>query len=175
MSKSCRLLIFTGDGKGKTTAALGMALRASGHGMRVKIIAFMKADPSTGELAAVCNLPGVEIVQTGLGFVPPNTSPKFQEHRRAAEDGLRLAKSTIDSGEYALVVLDEVCGAVALGLLDEKTVIDIVRSAKSDSCIVLTGRGATQGMVDLADTVTEMKAIKHGMDDCIAAQKGVEF
>ncbi|MCX6344321.1 MAG: cob(I)yrinic acid a,c-diamide adenosyltransferase [Armatimonadetes bacterium] len=175
MSKSCRVIIFTGDGKGKTTAALGMALRASGHGMRVKIIQFIKGDSSTGELAALCNLPGVDMVQTGLGFVPPNTSPKFEDHRRAVEDGLKLAENAIDSGEYALIILDEMCGAVALGLLDEKKALDIIASAKCDSCIVMTGRGATQAMIDLADTVTEMKAIKHGMDDCIPAQKGVEF
>jgi ATP:corrinoid adenosyltransferase len=79
-----RIILFTGDGKGKTTAALGMVLRASGHGMKALIIQFVKADPSTGELAACRHLPGVEIVQTGRGFIPERTSPEFQEHCSAA-------------------------------------------------------------------------------------------
>lgn len=175
MRSACRTLIFTGDGKGKTTAALGMALRASGHGMRVKIIQFMKADASTGELAAIRNLPEVEIVQTGLGFVPPQSSPKFVQHKEAACAGLQLARECIQSGEFSLVILDEVCGAVALGLLDEQNVVNAVRLASNEMCIVMTGRDATQGLIDIADTVTEMREIKHGMNEGLPAQKGVEF
>ncbi len=91
MSEEGRILIFTGDGKGKTTAALGMALRAYGHGIPVAIVQFVKSDVKTGEFAAVNRLSGVDLFVTGRGFVPPETDPGFQEHRRAAEEGLRIA------------------------------------------------------------------------------------
>ncbi len=87
---SGRILLFTGNGKGKTTAALGMALRASGHGMRIRVLQLVKANPSIGEMNGCKHLPGVEIIQTGLGAVPEQTNPKFSEHRRAALEGLSL-------------------------------------------------------------------------------------
>lgn len=170
-----RTLIFTGDGKGKTTAALGMALRASGHGMAVEIIQFIKADPNTGELAAIANMPGVEIVQAGLGFVPPQDDARFGGHRLAAEKALEIAREALQSGRYGLVILDEICTAVSLRLLDDGAVIDAVESAASGSCVVLTGRGATPGLIEMADTVTEMREIKHGMRAGWPAGKGVEF
>ncbi len=170
-----RILVFTGNGKGKTTAALGMALRASGHGMRVKIIQFIKADDSTGELAAVANLPGVELVLTGCGFVPSEASPTFAKHREAAEKGLKVAADALGSGDYGLVVLDEICTAVAWGLCAGDAVVDLVKGAASCPCVVLTGRGATPSMIELADTVTDMTSIKHGMEAGLPAQRGVEF
>jgi len=175
MDSISRTLIFTGNGKGKTTAALGMALRASGHGMTVKIIQFIKADARTGELAAVTNLPGVEIVQAGLGFVPSQDDPRFGEHRRAARKALDMSREAAESGKYGLIVLDEVCTAVSLHLLDESDVLDVVRSTTPGACIVLTGAGATPGLIEQADTVTEMREIKHGMRSGVNAQKGVEF
>ncbi len=170
-----RILIFTGNGKGKTTAALGMVLRASGHGMRVRIIQFIKNDPSPGEVQALRCLPQVELLQTGCGFVPPAASPAFAAHREAAERGLALAAETIASGNYDLVVLDEICTAVACRLLDEKAVLDTVQSAGSGTCLVLTGRGATDGMREIADTVTEMFCVKHALERNIPAGKGVEY
>ena len=175
MDNTSRILVFTGDGKGKTTAALGMALRASGHAMTVRIIQFIKADPRTGELAAVRNLPGVEMAQTGLGFVPPQDNPLFGEHRRAAERGLEMAREVLESGKYALIILDEICTAVSLGLLQEESVAEVVKSASPGACVVMTGRGATPGIIELADTVTEMREIKHGMNAGVKAQRGVEF
>jgi cob(I)alamin adenosyltransferase len=175
MSDSGRILIFTGDGKGKTTAALGMALRAVGHSMKVSIIQFIKADSSTGEIAALRAIPGVRIVQTGCGFVPPESNPSFADHHEAAQSGLKLATREIESGEYSLVVLDEICVAVAKGLVGESDVVDVVRKAGPDTTLVLTGRGATPALIALADTVTEMKVIKHGMRSGWPAQEGVEF
>jgi len=175
MSNAGRVLVFTGDGKGKTTAALGMALRAVGHGVKVKIIQFIKSDSSTGEIAAMRLLPGAEIVQTGCGFVPPASSAVFAEHRQAAESGLKVAADTIESGEYSLVVLDEICVAVAKRLLDECSVIEAVRKAGPNTTVALTGRDATAALMDLADTVTEMSDIKHGMKLGWPAQEGVEF
>ncbi len=172
---SPRILIFTGDGKGKTTAALGMALRAAGHGMAVKIIQFIKADASTGELAAFAMLPTVEIHQTGKGFVPPPDRPDFACHREAAADGLRMATEALCDGRYGLVVLDEICTAVDRGLLSEADVVAALKAACADTVVALTGRGATAGLIALADTVTEMRCIKHGARAGWPARKGVEF
>ncbi|MBI2191554.1 MAG: cob(I)yrinic acid a,c-diamide adenosyltransferase [Planctomycetes bacterium] len=173
--RSARILLFTGDGKGKTTAALGLAARASGHGLRALVVQFIKSDPSTGEMETFRRLGGVEIQQTGLGFVPPPTSPHFSEHRAAAERGLALASEALSSGRYDLLVLDEVCNAVARGLLEEARVIQAIRQAGPATCVVMTGRGATEGLVSLADTVTEMRCVKHAYHAGVSAQKGVEF
>ncbi|NOZ24024.1 MAG: cob(I)yrinic acid a,c-diamide adenosyltransferase [Planctomycetes bacterium] len=175
MENSGRVLLFTGDGKGKTTAALGMALRAAGHGMPTFILQFVKADSSTGEIAAIKHLPTVEIVQAGRGFAPPPTSPMFQEHTRAARNALAQASNALASGKYSMVVLDEICGAVAHGLIEEERVADLVRAKPKGTILVLTGRDATDGLIELADTVTEMRSIKHGLDIGRKAQEGVEF
>ena len=170
-----RVLIFTGDGKGKTTAALGMALRASGHGLRTLVLQFLKADPSIGEMAAVKNLPGVEMVQMGRGFVPSPTDPAFQEHCKAALGALEEAIEAVQSRRYDLIILDEICIAVAKGLITEDQVMEVIDRIGEDSCLVLTGRGATDRLISKADTVTEMRSLKHGLSEGIAAQKGVEY
>ena len=170
-----RILVFTGEGKGKTTAALGMLLRASGHGLPVLMIQFVKADASTGELAAAERLPGVKVVQTGRGFVPPPTNPRFAEHVEAAQKGLCLAEEALAANTYALVILDEICVAVAKGLLDEQRVVNVSTQAPGSACLVLTGRDATPALLALADTVTEMRAIKHGMQSGWEKQAGVEY
>ena len=175
MKDKKRILLFTGDGKGKTTAALGMALRASGHGMKTMIIQFVKSDPTTGELAACRHLPGCEIVQTGRGFVPERTDPAFREHLTAAAEGLKLAAGALSSGGYDLVILDEICNAVGKGLLDEGEVIEAVRKGAPGICIVMTGRNATAGLISIADTVTDMRMVKHGFQDGREGQEGVEY
>ena len=174
MSSNARILVFTGRGKGKTTAALGMALRACGHGIRVLFIEFIKNSRS-GELEAVKKFTGIEIIQMGLGFVFDKSNVEFADHKKAAEKGLRKAEQAIAGGDYQLIVLDEICCAVASGLLEEKQVVAVVEKAGAGSCVVLTGRDATAGLVDLADTVTEMRCVKHGMDFGTPAQKGVEL
>ncbi len=173
--ENSRILIFTGNGKGKTTAALGMALRACGHGMRAKIIQFIKADDSTGEVNAIRNLPGIELVQTGCGFLPPISSPTFAKHKEAAERGLAVAAEAVASGAYDLVILDEICTAVTWGLFAEETVIAMMNKAAPGLTVVMTGRGATPALIELADTVTEMTCLKHGLEAGLPAQKGVEF
>jgi cob(I)alamin adenosyltransferase len=169
-----RVLLFTGDGKGKTTAALGMALRACGHGLRVLMVQFIKAAP-TGEVAAARQLPGFEFVQTGRGFVPRPDSPQFEEHRRAAAKGLEQAAQALASGRYELVILDEICSAVSTGLLSEGNVVALVGQRPPALTLVLTGRGATARLLALADTVTEMRCVKHAFQSGRKAQKGVEF
>jgi cob(I)alamin adenosyltransferase len=174
MNDSPRILIFTGDGKGKTTAALGMALRASGHGMRSCVVQFIKADPTVGEVAAAADTAKIEIIQTGLGFLPPAGNASLDKHREAAQEGLRKAAHVIAGRQFALVILDEICVAVARGLLEERQVADILAQAPAEMCVVLTGRGATPGLIALADTVTEMACVKHGLSVGRTAQKGVE-
>lgn len=175
MKEAGRILIFTGDGKGKTTAALGMALRAHGHGIPVAIIQFVKSDTRTGEFAALNAMDDVEIVVTGLGFVPRPTDPRFEGHRRAAEEGLRMAREAAGSGRYGLVILDEICTAVALKLLAEDAVLGLLRETSPGCNVVLTGRGATERLIGAADTVSEIRAVKHGFDSGRKAQQGVEF
>ncbi len=175
MSRKGRVLIFTGDGKGKTTAALGMALRASGHGMRILILQFIKANPFIGEIAALEHLPRVEMIQTGLGFVSSPTDPAFSDHCQAAQQALRIASEAIRSKKYDMIVLDEICTAVTKGLLDEGQVVDLLCERNEVSCLVLTGRGATERLISKADTVTEMGCLKHGLQEGFVAQKGVEY
>jgi cob(I)alamin adenosyltransferase len=175
MKRKNRILIFTGDGKGKTTAALGMALRASGHGLRILILQFIKADPSIGELKSLKNLPRVEMIQMGRGFVPSPKDPAFAEHCQAACHALEKATEALGSKRYDLIILDEICTAMAMGLITEDQVTKVIDQGSEDSCLVLTGRGATDRLISKADTVTEMRCLKHGFQEGITAQKGVEY
>lgn len=175
LNKKSRLLIFTGEGKGKTTAALGMALRASGHGMRTLMIQFIKANPSTGECNALKRLPEVEMIQMGLGFVPSPSDPSFTEHAQAAEDALQFAEKAIRSGLYDLVILDELCTAISKGLLDEDRVVESLNKGNSNIYIVITGRGASDRLISIADTATKMDCLKHGLQKGRKAQMGVEY
>jgi len=175
MTAQARVLVFTGDGKGKTTAALGLAFRAAGHGMRVLVLQFVKGGQKTGELAAAQQVAGLEIVQRGCGFIPPASSPRFAEHQGAAESVLRDADAALLSGNYDVVVLDELCVAVGKGLVTEEAALAVVGHARPGTVLVLTGRGATPGLIAAADTVTEMCLRKHGMKSGHPAQRGVEF
>lgn len=169
-----RFLIFTGEGKGKTTAALGMALRASGHGQKVRIVQFVKSDDSPGEYQALRSLPGVELIQRGCGFIPREQGARFEQHRQKAQEGLAVARALLNE-RPDLMILDEICVAVSKGLLDEDCVIEFLSEAPPATCVVMTGRYAPHNLVELADTVTEMKCVKHGYECGIAAQRGVEF
>jgi cob(I)alamin adenosyltransferase len=175
MSDKPRILIFTGDGKGKTTAALGMAFRAAGHAMRSCVIQFIKSDLTVGEIAAAGASEFIDIHPTGLGFVPSNGDARFSQHQAAAQAGLQQASDAIASGRFSLIILDEICSAVAYGLIDEGRVITLMAQITPDACLVLTGRNATAGLIALADTVTEMRCIKHDYQTTgRPAQKGVE-
>jgi len=168
------ILIFTGNGKGKSTAAFGMALRAAGHNQRVLILQFMKQDESVGELVSLKKL-GISVIQTGLGFVPKPNSPRYPEHQQAAQRGFTLASKAMNSGDYDLIILDEICGAVAKGLLEEHVVTDALAAALPPLNIVLTGRDACDNMIALADTVSHITPVKHALERGIQARKGVEF
>ncbi|MBF0495402.1 MAG: cob(I)yrinic acid a,c-diamide adenosyltransferase [Deltaproteobacteria bacterium] len=170
-----RILIYTGDGKGKTSAALGTALRACGNGIKVLILQFIKADDRTGELAAVRHLTGIDMIQGGLGFVPPQSNPKFAEHRDAAQATLRKAREVLKSDKYDMIILDEACVAVSLGLIQEDDLVAAIAEARPELYLIMTGRNATPRLISLADTVTEMLPIKHAMSQGRKAQKGIEY
>lgn len=168
------ILIFTGNGKGKSTSAFGMALRASGHNHHVLIIQFMKKDSNIGELISLKKL-GITVKQTGLGFVPKPDSPRYADHKQAAQEGFELADNALQSGNYDLIILDELCGAIAHGLINEQAVITAITKAPAPLNIVLTGRNATKGLIDMADTVSEIKPLKHALDQGIKAREGIEY
>lgn len=174
MSAEKRILLFTGEGKGKTTAALGMALRAWGHGQRVAIVFFVKSRHDVGEVLAIQKLDGIDHFVTGLGFLPAPEHPDFARHATAAREGLERARELIRSGAYQMIVLDEICWAVHRGLLDVEEVSRVVGEMHAETSLVLTGRFADQVLVDLADTASSMKFLKHGYDDGIPAQAGIE-
>jgi len=170
-----RILLFTGDGKGKTTAALGISLRAAGYGIKSLMVQFIKSNADTGEMMFSKGIQELEIIQTGRGFVPDNNSTDFEDHKQSAQAGLGRAQKALVSGKYPLVILDEICVAVNKQLLEEQGVLDVIKGACRDTIIIMTGRNASFGLIDIADTVTEMKCVKHGYRQNIQAQQGVEF
>ncbi len=170
-----RVILLTGDGKGKTTSALGMVLRAAGHGLKATLIHFIKNRRDTGEAIALARLPEVEVLYCGRGFVRAPSPAQLARHRSAARHGLAIARERLQSPEPAMVVLDEICGAVALGLLDAQDVAEAVRSAPPGKIVILTGRQAAPGLLALADTVSEIACVRHGLDAGWPAQPGVEW
>ncbi len=170
-----RTLIFTGDGKGKTTAALGMAFRAAGHGLRVLFLQFVKSDDSTGEAVALKSCPAILWKLAGKGFVPPENHPSFSEHRQAAENAFSFASDSARSGNFELIILDEILVALKKKLLPENAIASLLQTPDRRCHIVLTGRGATPSLIALADTVTEMLCTKHAYNEGLSAEKGVEF
>lgn len=175
MKEAGRILIFTGNGKGKSTAAFGAVLRAVGHGWKILIVQFIKSNKEIGELAACHHLPRVEIVQMGCGFVPPAGDPRFAKHQKAAEKALSYAKKAVDAGNYDLIVLDELCTAVSKKMVDTDDVLKLIADRKPSQHLILTGRGANSALLSIADTATEMRCLKHALQRGVRAQKGVEF
>jgi cob(I)alamin adenosyltransferase len=166
--------VYTGDGKGKTTAALGLALRAAGHGMRTYFGQFLKGQ-HYGELDAAKKLsPLIRIERFGReGFLHITEGPDDEDIRRAKE-GLRKCRAAMLSGLFHVVVLDEVNTAVLLKVLTVQDVLDFLAEKPAGVELVLTGRGAPQAVVDRADLVTEMKNVKHYYDRGVKAREGIE-
>ncbi|MCG8688852.1 MAG: cob(I)yrinic acid a,c-diamide adenosyltransferase [Desulfobacterales bacterium] len=171
------VVVITGNGKGKTTSAMGMALRAVGHDQQVCIIQFMKGDLYTGEWDAVLKLKDqVELFHTGKGFCGIEGNPyPHKEHRKNAQDALDLIKSKIAENRFDLMVLDEINNALALNLIDLDQVKEILTLRPSNLHMVLTGRDAHQDIIDLADTVSEVKEIKHAYRKGIEPQPGIDY
>ncbi len=171
------VIVFTGDGKGKSTAALGVALRGCGHKMYVSIVQFIKSLSDTGEAMAIGRLaPEVEFIQGGLGFVSCCGDTKsLDEHKKVAFDALSLARQRVTSGSWDIVILDEINNAVHLGLIDLKDVMNLVRNKHPKLHLILTGRNAHPDLIAAADLVTEMRNIKHPYGSGTPAQKGIDF
>lgn len=168
------LIVFTGDGKGKTTAALGMALRASGQHLRVLILQFIKGGWSYGELSAVPRLESVAIEPMGTGFTW--TKDSLEEDRKLAEAGWQRALEAINGSAYDLVILDELNIVLRYGLLPVPQVIAGLRARPPEVHVVVTGRDAPEALVAAADLVTEMRAVKHPYrEQGIGAQPGIEY
>jgi cob(I)alamin adenosyltransferase len=175
--KAGLILVLTGEGKGKTTAALGIAIRAAGYDMKVCIIEFMKGTMYSGEIDGIKKLaPHTELHITGQGFYRATDDPeKYREHREKAQEAVALAKEKMLSGKYDILILDEINIAVALKLVDLQQVLELIESKPPLMHLVLTGRDAHQEIVRRAHTVTEMKDIKHAYQQGIEPQKGIDY
>jgi cob(I)alamin adenosyltransferase len=170
-----RVQVYTGDGKGKTTAALGLALRAAGYGFRTYIAQFLKGRPS-GEHAAAARLaPLVTIERFGRSeFVNITDKGPEEEDTERARRALRAAEAAMLSGRYRIVVLDEVNVAVDLGILPEKELLEFLDRRPESVELVLTGRGAPASVLERADLVTEMKNVRHYHERGVKAREGIE-
>lgn len=173
-SKKGLLLVFTGDGKGKTTAALGMACRAAGNGLRVYIMQFMKGLWKTGEAEALAKLaPLVELETMGDGFTW-ETQNRAQDVATAQRAWARAA-GKLASGAYDLVIFDELNYVLDYAFLDTAKVLEALRARPAHCHVIVTGRNAPAAVVAEADLATEMRLLKHPYEQGVAAQKGIEF
>jgi cob(I)alamin adenosyltransferase len=167
------VMVHTGNGKGKTTAALGLLLRAWGRDMRVVMLQFIKAKTGNwGEIRAAHKL-GIEIVPLGDGFTWDSTD--IAKDRKLAEEGWQLCREKILNGGYDIVILDEMTYCFQYGWLDLNEVIETLRSRPEGQHVVITGRDAPEALIEYADLVTEMREIKHPYYAGVRAQKGIEF
>jgi cob(I)alamin adenosyltransferase len=166
--------VFTGNGKGKTSAAMGAVLRAAGQGLRVFIAFFMKGDYPYGEQKALSYLPNVTVARFGLpSFVDPENVK--EEDKEEARKALAAAREAMHSGEYDLVVLDEVNIAAAWGLIGVAEVVELINDRPEAMELILTGRYADPELIKLADLVTEMLDIKHPYEKGVPARPGFEY
>ena len=166
--------VFTGDGKGKTTAALGTVIRALGHGLRVAIVVFMKGDYPYGEWESLSKFPNVNVAKFGtIAFTDPeNVKP---EEREQAKLALLAAREAVLSGNYDIVVLDEVNVAAAWKLIELDEVLGLIRDRPENVELILTGRYANEKTIEMADLVSEVRSIKHPYNEGTTARKGIEY
>jgi len=177
MSKNGLTIVYTGKGKGKTTAALGIALRATGYKKKICMIQFIKGSWHYGEMESSKRLePEFEMVAIGKGFVGiiDDKSPK-EDHQKIAKEAIRISNEKIQSGKYDIVILDEINYAVNLNLISLDDVLDLIKSKPENVDLVLTGNYAKEEVIEAADLVTEMKEIKHPFQKGIKAKKGIDF
>ena len=177
MGQKGLVIVYTGGGKGKTSAALGLVLRAVGYNHKVCMVQFVKGSWHYGELDSAKRLaPEFEMITAGKGFVGilDDKSPR-EEHVKAANDTLMISREKILSGKYNVVILDEINYAVQLELLKLDDVIDLIKSKPAELDLVLTGNHTTKEIIELADLVTEMKEIKHPFKSGLKAKKGIDF
>ena len=170
-------IVYTGKGKGKTTAALGLALRATGYDKKICMIQFIKGSWHYGEMDSTKRLePGFEMVAVGKGFVGiiDDKSSK-EDHETVAKEAIRISNEKIQSGKYDIVILDEINYAVNLNLISVDDVLKLIKSKPEDVDLVLTGNYAKKEIIEIANLVTEMKEIKHPFQEGIKAKKGIDF
>ena len=177
MERKGLIVVITGPGKGKTTAALGMAVRACGHGMKVCIIQFMKGDLYAGEWDGIRKMDcAIELFATGKGFCGIRGNPyPWAEHRANAQDAIDLVHEKMTSGGFDLIILDESNNALKLKLVDLEQLLEIVRRKPPLMHLVLTGRDAHPQVIELADTVSEIHEIKHAFRKGIDPQPGIDY
>ena len=170
-------IVYTGKGKGKTTAALGIVLRAVGYEKKVCMIQFIKGSWHYGEMTSSKKLePEFEMITVGKGFVGiiDDKSPK-EDHKEIAKEAIKISNEKIQSGKYDIVILDEINYAVNLDLISVKDVINLIKSKPQKVDLVLTGNYAKEEIIEIADLVTEMREIKHPFQHGIKAKKGIDF
>ncbi|MCE5329822.1 cob(I)yrinic acid a,c-diamide adenosyltransferase [bacterium] len=178
IKKEGLVLINTGNGKGKTTAALGCALRAAGHKKKVLILQFIKGAMNTGELKSLEYLEQfIEIKQLGEGFIKYKDGKPFitDDDRRNARMTFDYSSKRIENSDFGLIILDEIINLLNFNLISIGEIKELINKRPKGSCIILTGSNAPQELIDIADTVTEMKEIKHAFQQGITAKKGIEY
>jgi cob(I)alamin adenosyltransferase len=171
------VVVITGHGKGKTTSALGIAVRACGHNMRVCIIQFMKGDLYSGEWDGVKKMDCmVELIATGKGFCGIQGNPyPYKEHRKDAQKAIQLVHQKMESGQFDILILDEINNALHLKLVDLEQVLEIIQRKPPLMHLVLTGRNAHPKVIELADTVSEITEVKHAYRKGIEPQPGIDY
>jgi cob(I)alamin adenosyltransferase len=170
------IMVNTGPGKGKTTAAMGTALRAVGQGMRVLMLQFLKGSWHYGELDAVKAFGDKFVMkQLGRGFVKVGGAEPDPEDLKAVEDAWKESEQAILGGQWDLVVLDEINYAISYKMLDAERVVEVLKRKPEMVHVILTGRNAHPAIVELADTVTEMRQVKHAYEKGVMAQRGIEY
>lgn len=168
-----RVIIHTGDGKGKTTAAFGAALRAAGHGMNTAVVQFIKGSWDYGETQALESVPGIDVTRIGSGFTWLAEDPEVP--RGLAREAWELSQELALSDRYDLLILDELNCAMREGYVSPEEVLDLLAKRPARLSVLITGRGASDELIEVADTVTEMKCVKHAFEQGIPAQKGIEY
>jgi cob(I)alamin adenosyltransferase len=168
-----RIILNTGDGKGKTTAAFGLALRASGHGQKTAIVQFIKGTWNYGEAMALQGFPNIELHRIGSGFTWLAEDPEVP--RKLALEAWRLGIDLAKSDRYDLLILDEIVYAMKEGYITTDDVLAMLAEKPSRLSVVLTGRDAPPELIEVADTVTDMASVKHAFDRGVPARRGIEY
>lgn len=169
------IIVYTGNGKGKTTAALGLILRSSGYGKKILLVQFVK-NSFSGELKTLRKLKGVRVVQGGKGYVGiMGDKLSLEEHKKSAFETLRKLKKEVELGNWDLIVADEILGALVGKLIRLSDVLELLKSKPENLDLILSGREAPKEIINLADLVTEMKEIKHPFKSGIMAKEGIDY
>ncbi len=166
--------IYTGNGKGKTTAAIGQAIRALGHNWKIIMIQFMKGDTDYGELKTLKKLKNFKVIQAGLPTFVKKGNPSKQDIEYA-QKGLNLARKVVKEKRYNMIILDEINVAIDYGLIKLSDVIELIKNCPKQIELILTGRYASQELIEIADLVSEIKEIKHPYQKGFVSRKGIDY